>query len=60
MATKEQLQKLFEHIRDGMLEKLDHISTMAKRNGRADDIVEMELDLEVAGPTSCWPCSALA
>ncbi|QPB20373.1 hypothetical protein [Rhizobium sp. 007] len=46
MADKEQLQRLFEHIRDEMLAKLDEISTMAKRNGRASDVVEMELDLE--------------
>lgn len=31
MAEREQLQKLFEHIRDEMLAKLDDISTMAKR-----------------------------
>ncbi|CAN7523905.1 hypothetical protein LJR235_003610 [Pararhizobium sp. LjRoot235] len=46
MADRERLQKLFEHVRDEMLAKLDDISTMAKRNGRASDVVEMELDLE--------------
>jgi integrase len=47
MSTKEQLQKLFQHIRDDMLEELDDVSTMAKRNGRAGNVEEMELDLEV-------------
>lgn len=48
MTTKQQLQKLFEHIRDGMLGKLEDISLMAKRDGRAGHVSEMELDL-VAG-----------
>lgn len=47
MSDKEQIQKLFEHIRDDMLATLDDVSTAAKRNGRAGDVVEMELDLEV-------------
>lgn len=45
--SKQQLQKLFEHERDRELERLDDISTMAKRNGRGADVMEMELDLEV-------------
>ena len=47
MSSKKQLQILFEHIRDEETERLDDISTMAKRNGRGGDVVEMELDLEV-------------
>lgn len=47
MSTKEHLQQLFKHIRDDMLEELDDVSTIAKRNGRAGDVTEMELDLEV-------------
>jgi hypothetical protein len=46
MTTRQQLQSLFEHERDKELERLDDISTMAKRNGRGGDVVEMELDLE--------------
>lgn len=46
MTTKQQLQVLFEHERDKELERLDDISTMAKRYGRGGDVVEMELDLE--------------
>lgn len=45
--SKQQLQKLFEHERDRELERLDDISTVAKRNGRGADVMEMELDLEV-------------
>lgn len=44
--SKQQLQKLFEHERDKELERLDDISTMAKRNGRSGNVEEMELDLE--------------
>jgi hypothetical protein len=55
MSTKEQLQRLFKHALDDMLEKLDDVSTMAKRNGRAGDVVEMELDLEVG-----WALQLLA
>jgi Phage integrase family. len=55
MSTKQQLQMLFEHERDKELERLDDISTMAKRNGRGGDVVEMELDLEVG-----WACQLLA
>ena len=44
--SKQQLQKLFEHERDKELERLDDISTMAKRNGRGGNVEEMELDLE--------------
>ncbi|OLP45912.1 DUF6538 domain-containing protein [Rhizobium oryziradicis] len=55
MTTKQQLQSLFEHERDKELERLDDISTMAKRNGRGGDVVEMELDLEVG-----WACQLLA
>ena len=47
MSDREQLQKIFKHIRDDMAEKLDEISIIAKRYGRAGDVVEMELDLEV-------------
>ncbi len=46
MTNKQQLQILFEHERDKELERLDDINTMAKRNGRGGDVVEMELDLE--------------
>ncbi|HEX5933554.1 MAG TPA: DUF6538 domain-containing protein [Pseudorhizobium sp.] len=46
MSSKRQLQMLFEHVRDEETERLDDISTMAKRNGRGGDVVEMELDLE--------------
>ncbi|RUM26585.1 integrase [Rhizobium vallis] len=55
MSTKKQLQILFEHVRDEEIERLDDISTMAKRNGRGGDVVEMELDLEVG-----WACQLLA
>ncbi|MRG67151.1 integrase [Rhizobium pusense] len=55
MTTKKQLQILFEHARDEEIERLDDISTMAKRNGRGGDVVEMELDLEVG-----WACQLLA
>ncbi|OHV85471.1 integrase [Ensifer sp. LCM 4579] len=55
MTTKKQLQILFEHVRDEEIERLDDISTMAKRNGRGGDVVEMELDLEVG-----WACQLLA
>lgn len=55
MTTKQQLQILFEHERDKELERLDDISTMAKRNGRGGDVVEMELDLEAG-----WACQLLA
>ncbi|OWV84948.1 DUF6538 domain-containing protein [Rhizobium sp. R693] len=55
MSTKKQLQILFEHVRDEEIERLDDISTMAKRNGRGGDVVEMELDLEVG-----WACQVLA
>ncbi|WP_244512721.1 integrase [Ensifer sp. LC163] len=55
MTTKQQLQVLFEHVRDSELERLDDISTMAKRNGRGGDVVEMELDLEAG-----WACQLLA
>ena len=55
MSTKKQLQSLFEHVRDEEIERLDDISTMAKRNGRGGDVVEMELDLEVG-----WACQLLA
>lgn len=44
--SKQQLQKLFEHERDKELERLDDISTIAKRNGRGGNVEEMELDLE--------------
>lgn len=47
MSSKQQLQMLFESERDKELERLDEISTLATRNGRAGDVVEMELDLEV-------------
>lgn len=46
MSTREQLQKLFSHIRDQFLDDLENISIMAKRHGRAGDVIEMELDLE--------------
>lgn len=55
MTTKKQLQILLEHVRDQELERLDDISTMAKRNGRGGDVVEMELDLEAG-----WACQLLA
>lgn len=55
MTTKKQLQILFEHVRDEEIERLDDVSTMAKRNGRGGDVVEMELDLEVG-----WACQLLA
>ncbi|EHH03935.1 phage integrase family protein [Agrobacterium tumefaciens CCNWGS0286] len=55
MTAKKQLQILFEHARDEEIERLDDISTMAKRNGRGGDVVEMELDLEVG-----WACQLLA
>lgn len=55
MTTRQQLQILFEHERDKELERLDDISTMAKRNGRGGDVVEMELDLEAG-----WACQLLA
>lgn len=55
MTTKQQLQILFEHERDKELERLDDINTMAKRNGRGGDVVEMELDLEAG-----WACQLLA
>ncbi|RDL52786.1 hypothetical protein BLJAPNOD_03950 [Ensifer sp. M14] len=55
MSTKKQLQILFEHVRDAEIERLDDISTMAKRNGRGGDVVEMELDLEVG-----WACQLLS
>ena len=45
--SKQQLQKLFEHERDKELERLEGISVSAKKFGRAGDVVEMELDLEV-------------
>ncbi|WP_285277760.1 DUF6538 domain-containing protein [Agrobacterium sp. SUL3] len=46
MGDREQLQKLFEHIRDGMLIDLEGISLLAKRDGRAGHVAEMDLDLE--------------
>lgn len=46
MGDRERLQKLFEHIRDGMLNELDGISLLAKRDGRAGHVAEMDLDLE--------------
>ncbi|WP_204330185.1 DUF6538 domain-containing protein [Rhizobium phaseoli] len=46
MGDRELLQKLFEHLPDGMLEKLEDISLIAKRDGRAGHVAEMELDLE--------------
>lgn len=55
MTTKKQLQILFEHVRDEEIERLDDVSTMAKRNGRGGNVVEMELDLEVG-----WACQLLA
>lgn len=55
MTTKKQLQILLEHVRDQELERLDDISTMAKRNGRGGDVVEMELDLEAG-----WACQLLS
>lgn len=55
MSSKRQLQILFEHVRDEEIERLDDISTMARRNGRAGDVVEMELDLEAG-----WACQLLA
>lgn len=48
MGDRERLQKLFEHIRDGMLSELEGISLLAKRDGRAGHVAEMELDLEAA------------
>ena len=45
--SKQQLQKLLEHERDKELERLEGISVSAKKFGRAGDVVEMELDLEV-------------
>ncbi|MBP1859376.1 site-specific integrase [Rhizobium herbae] len=55
MTAKKPLQILLEHVRDQELERLDDISTMAKRNGRGGDVVEMELDLEAG-----WACQLLA
>ena len=57
MSSKRQLQMLFEHVRDEETERLDDISTMAKRNGRGGDVVEMELDLEAG---CSWQSSARA
>lgn len=45
--SKLQLQNLFEHERDKELKRLEKISDSAKIFGRAGDVVEMELDLEV-------------
>lgn len=53
--SRQQLQKLFEHERDKELERLDDINTLAKRNGRGGDVVEMELDLEAG-----WACQLVA
>ncbi|WP_377293868.1 integrase [Rhizobium sp. SG2393] len=47
MSTREQLQKLFIQVRDEMLDHLEDVSVAAKRNGRADDIEELEHDLEM-------------
>ena len=47
MSTREQLQKLFAQVRDEMLDHLEDVSVAAKRNGRADDIEELEHDLEM-------------
>lgn len=60
MSTKKQLQILFEHVRDEEIERLDDISTMAKRNGRGGDVVEMELDLEAGWPANSWQSSGPA
>jgi integrase len=46
MSTKDQLQKLFEHERDAMLEQLEDVAMMARRHGRPASIEELELDLE--------------
>ncbi|MCD2184465.1 DUF6538 domain-containing protein [Rhizobium sp. GN54] len=46
MADREQLQKLFERVRNAMLEDLDDVNVLAKRKGRAGHVREMELDLE--------------
>ncbi len=46
MSTKDQLQKLFEHERDAMLEHLEDVAMIARRYGRPADIEELELDLE--------------
>jgi integrase len=53
--SRQQLQKLLEHERDKELERLDDINTLAKRNGRSGDVVEMELDLEAG-----WACQLVA
>jgi len=53
--SRQQLQKLFEHERDKELERLDDINTLAKRNGRGGDVIEMELDLEAG-----WACQLVA
>ncbi len=53
--SRQQLQKLFEYERDKELERLDDINTLAKRNGRGGDVVEMELDLEAG-----WACQLVA
>ena len=39
MASKQQPQILFEHVRDEEADRLDDISTTARRNGRGGDVV---------------------
>ena len=46
MTTKDQLAKLFAAERDSMTEELENVALMSRRNGRPDDIADVEMDLE--------------
>ncbi len=56
MSTKDQLQKLFEHERDAMLEHLEDVAMIARRYGRPRILKSSNSTSKTAGLTDCLRC----